>query len=81
MSDVHTAESDAGDDLAAHFRECDCHDSWDQCPCTESGHPLDGSCGCCPRGTGLCGPFPLQAIRELPEVTTPIPPAKTEAAS
>jgi len=21
-----------------HLRRCDCHDSWDQCPCTETGH-------------------------------------------
>lgn len=43
-------------DLAEHFKECDCHDSWDQCPCADAGHPADGSCDCCPRGTGLCGP-------------------------
>ena len=46
------------DDLAQHFKECGCHDSWDQCPCADSGHPVDGSCGCCPRGDGLCGPRP-----------------------
>ncbi len=49
----HNAEKD---DLAQHFKECDCHDSWDQCPCADAGHPADGSCDCCPRGTGLCGP-------------------------
>lgn len=21
-----------------HLARCDCHDSWDQCPCTEVGH-------------------------------------------
>lgn len=42
----------------AHLEEglCDCHDSWDQCPCADAGHPADGSCDCCPLGTGLCGP-------------------------
>jgi hypothetical protein len=38
-----------------HFKECDCHDSWDQCPCADGGHPADRPCGCCPLGTGLCG--------------------------
>lgn len=52
------------DDLAAHFRECDCHDSWDQCPCADGGHPKDGSCDCCPRGTGICGPRP-EPVRDL----------------
>ena len=41
-----------------HFARCDCHDSWDQCPCSEAGHPKDGSCDCCELGTGLCGPKP-----------------------
>lgn len=41
-----------------HFAHCDCHDSWDQCPCAEAGHPADGSCDCCDLGTGLCGPKP-----------------------
>ena len=46
----------------AHLDEgsCGCHDSWDQCPCAEGGHPADGSCGCCPLGTGLCGPLPQE---------------------
>lgn len=44
--------------LTDHFKVCDCHDSWDQCPCAEGNHPTDGSCNCCPRGTGLCGPLP-----------------------
>lgn len=44
--------------LIEHFKECDCHDSWDQCPCADDGHPKDGSCDCCPLGTGLCGPKP-----------------------
>jgi hypothetical protein len=40
----------------AHLSEgnCDCHDSWDQCPCAEAGH-FPG-CSCCPLGSGLCGP-------------------------
>lgn len=44
--------SDEREKQAQHFAECDCHDSWDQCPCAD-GHPTDGSCGCC--GDGLCG--------------------------
>ena len=24
-----------------HLARCDCHDSWDQCPCTAKGHPKD----------------------------------------
>lgn len=46
----------------AHLDEgsCRCHDSWDQCPCAEGGHPTDGSCNCCPLGTGLCGPRPQE---------------------
>lgn len=46
----------------AHLDEgsCGCHDSWDQCPCAEGGHPADGSCNCCPLGTGLCGPLPQE---------------------
>jgi len=48
------------DELIEHFKTCDCHDSWDQCPCAEGGHPVDGSCGCCPLGTGLCGLLPTQ---------------------
>lgn len=44
------------DALTEHFKVCDCHDSWDQCPCADGGHPADGSCDCCPLGTGLCGP-------------------------
>jgi hypothetical protein len=42
-----------------HFRKCGCHDSWDQCPCADAGHPKDGSCDCCWLGTGLCGPRPV----------------------
>jgi hypothetical protein len=42
--------------LRAPDRTCECHDSWDQCPCAESGH-FPG-CNCCPGGTGLCGPLP-----------------------
>ena len=42
--------------LNAPDRTCDCHDSWDQCPCAEYGH--SPNCGCCPGGTGLCGPLP-----------------------
>lgn len=50
------------DEQRAHLDEgsCRCHDSWDQCPCAEGGHPADGSCGCCPLGTGLCGPLPQE---------------------
>lgn len=44
-----------GDALIAHFKVCDCHDSWDQCPCAEAGHPKDYDCGCCEFGIGLCG--------------------------
>lgn len=46
----------------AHLDEgsCGCHDSWDQCPCAEGGHPADGSCNCCSLGTGLCGPLPQE---------------------
>jgi len=44
------------DELNEHFKTCLCHDSWDQCPCADGGHPADHSCGCCPLGTGLCGP-------------------------
>jgi len=36
-----------------HFRECGCHDSWDQCPCAGGGHHDD--CDCC--GLGICGPL------------------------
>ena len=45
-----------------HWSRCDCHDSWDQCPCAEAGHPADGSCGCCDLGTGLCGPKPTAVV-------------------
>lgn len=46
-----------------NFQEwCGCHDSWDQCPCAEGGHPADGSCGCCPLGTGICGPMPSDRL-------------------
>lgn len=49
-ADVSTEEQ------MAHLAEgsCGCHDSWDQCPCADSGH-FPG-CTCCPLGTGLCGP-------------------------
>ena len=50
-------------DLTEHFKTCDCHDSWDQCPCAEGGHPLDRDCGCCPLGAGICGPLPTVAQR------------------
>lgn len=50
-------------ELTEHFKVCDCHDSWDQCPCAEAGHPLDRDCGCCPLGVGLCGPLPTAAQR------------------
>ena len=38
---------------ADHLRRCECHDSWDQCPCTSSGHRtrqdrLDCPNRCCP---------------------------------
>ena len=46
-----------------HWGRCDCHDSWDQCPCAEAGHPADGSCGCCDLGTGLCGPKPTVEVK------------------
>ena len=52
----------AGWDQRAHLddpnRTCDCHDSWDQCPCAEGGHVA--GCNCCPGGTGLCGPLPCR---------------------
>lgn len=38
---------------ADHRARCDCHDSWDQCPCVEEGHAVPGiswrgnSCSCC----------------------------------
>ncbi len=38
---------------ASHIDACDCHDSWDQCPCAEAGHFKE--CACC--GTGICGPI------------------------
>lgn len=55
-----TPEVPTGDAPIEHFKVCDCHDSWDQCPCGDGGHPADGSCGCCPFGIGLCGPAPVQ---------------------
>jgi len=44
-----------------HWKRCDCHDSWDQCPCASDDHPSDASCDCCDLGTGLCGPKPHPA--------------------
>lgn len=52
-----------GWDQSAHLydpdRKCECHDSWDQCPCADGGH--FPNCGCCPGGTGLCGPLPCES--------------------
>lgn len=33
-----------------HLRRCNCHDSWDQCPCTSSGHKNRASRLACPNG-------------------------------
>jgi len=54
----------------AHLNEgtCQCHDSWDQCPCAEGGH-LPG-CNCCPLGTGLCGPKPEHRGPNPPDTPT-----------
>ena len=54
----------------AHLNEgtCQCHDSWDQCPCAEGGH-FPG-CNCCPLGTGLCGPKPEHRGPNPPDTPT-----------
>ena len=62
------APADLGitDEQLGHFKVCDCHDSWDQCPCAEGGHPADGLCNCC--GDGICGSLPKPAPADLPSV-------------
>lgn len=61
---------DQREHLSASDRTCNCHDSWDQCPCADGGH-FPG-CDCCPGGTGLCGRLPCHACVGtgiVPEVT------------
>lgn len=37
--EYHQAVRDRFDILwTDHLRRCNCHDSWDQCPCTSQGH-------------------------------------------
>lgn len=56
-----------GWDQIAHLDAgtCDCHDSWNQCECE---HRVP-ECGCCPGGTGLCGPLPCPSCHGRPKHT------------
>jgi len=54
-----------------HSRGCECHDSWDQCPCVEEGHQAyqvtwrGNRCECCrwcSKPSGQPSPFAVRAF-------------------